>query len=279
LKYRVAPATVKGVASDRVSISEKPAGTAEEVLVALLDLTGHWLTPERADEFGVPTDELHREILLPLLPAMITDRAIRHHWREQRASGFFARLLAHLEMDAPQPMWEPADFEIHVTASYSAGADAKALADTLLSEESLRDLAAAMMNRMLEVAWPELPTRRAATEPAVESARIVPEVVESAELPAEHVVIGSEEAGPWFEEQTTEEPAVVFDAVASAEPVADTALVPTPVVALPAQSFRPKLPNYRQNPIAGRIDARSFRFNDWLAVNPLARRFRGPSRI
>ncbi len=109
----------------------------------------------------IPDDELHREILVPLLPAMLGDKAIRQHWREQAATGFVARIAAHVEAGAPAPRWLPGDFEIHVTASYLAAPDAKALADTLLSEESLREMTAALMNQVLGAVWPKLPAAEA----------------------------------------------------------------------------------------------------------------------
>lgn len=139
----------------------KPAGTALEVLTLVLDESVSALNA--GDGLQIPDDELHREILVPLLPAMLGDRAIRQHWREQSASGFLARLAAHLEGDAHAPQWVAADFEIHVTASYLAGPDAKALADTLLSEESLREMTAELMNQILHVVWGRLPVAAPAT--------------------------------------------------------------------------------------------------------------------
>jgi hypothetical protein len=118
------------------------AGTPAEVFTRLLDAIVAQLGPENVATLDVPTDELHQEILLPLMPSMLADRAIRNHWREQRGNSFFGRLQNHMAGDSSRPSWTADDFEIHVTASYSAGADARALADTLLSEESLRDLAA-----------------------------------------------------------------------------------------------------------------------------------------
>jgi hypothetical protein len=84
---------------------------------------------------------------------MLADAAIRGHWTEQHATGFVARIGRHFEDGDPAPRWTPGDFEIHVTASYSAGADARALADTLLSEESLRDMTAGLMNQLLDALW------------------------------------------------------------------------------------------------------------------------------
>lgn len=79
-----------------------------------------------------PDDEIHRDILIPLLPAMLGDAAIREHWS---AAGIAVR------------EWVADDFEIPVTASYHASPDARALADTLLAEPSFRELCAALLNQ------------------------------------------------------------------------------------------------------------------------------------
>ncbi len=86
---------------------------------------------------------MHREILLPLLPALLADAAIREYWSTRRERGIFASLS-----NDPGALWEAGDFEIPVAASYSAGPDAKALADTLLSEAELREFAAALLNQL-----------------------------------------------------------------------------------------------------------------------------------
>ena len=125
-----------------------------ELFHRLLDESAAWLAAPESAGIAIPDDDLHREIIVPLLPAMLGDKAIRAHWIEQTATGFPARLVRHCENNEPVPRWLPGDFEIHVTASYSAGADARALADTLLSEDSLRDMAAALMNQILDVLWP-----------------------------------------------------------------------------------------------------------------------------
>jgi hypothetical protein len=136
----------------------------------------------RITVLAVPDDELHREILLPLLPAMLGDKAIRQGWREGLA-GFFSRVRLHIEGDGPAPRWLPHDFEIPVASSYLAGPDAKALADALLSEPSLRDLAAALMNRVLENVWTRLPV--AAPSSAEPGATEVPELVEPTRIAPE----------------------------------------------------------------------------------------------
>jgi hypothetical protein len=128
----------------------------EELFRRLLDESSTLLSAPESAGIEIPEDDLHREIIVPLLPAMLADVAIRAHWNEQAATGFVARIGRHFENREPAPRWTPGDFEIHVTASYSAGADARALADTLLSEESLRDMTAALMNQLLDALWPSL---------------------------------------------------------------------------------------------------------------------------
>lgn len=125
----------------------------EAAFLRLLDASAAALAPECVGTLHLPDDEIHREILLPLLPSMIMDQTIRGFWRDRPATGFVARLKSALETGA-QPKWTAMDFEIHVTSSYLAGADARALADTLLSEAALRDLTAAVMNTVLAQMWP-----------------------------------------------------------------------------------------------------------------------------
>ncbi|MEO6740692.1 MAG: hypothetical protein ABIP20_10585 [Chthoniobacteraceae bacterium] len=148
-----------------------PNPQSEELFRRLLDESAARLAATEGAGIAIPDDDLHRDIIVPLLPAMLGDKSIRQHWSEQAATGFPARLARHLDGGEPAPRWLPGDFEIHVTASYSAGADARALADTLLSEDSLREMAATLMNQLLDVLWPSL-----APAPAVAPAEPEPAV-------------------------------------------------------------------------------------------------------
>lgn len=161
---------------------------------AILDRTIVELEPGRAIE--IPPDEMHQDILLPLLPAMLTDRAIRQSWIGQTASGFCSRLREHLQSGtAAPPRWSADDFEIHVTSSYLAGPDAKALADTLLSEPSIRELTADLMNRLLDLVWPGLASLSMPaippSEPAGESAIQLPVAVKSESVRQDTEVVGT----------------------------------------------------------------------------------------
>ena len=160
-----------------------PLSSSEEIFHRLLDESAALLAVPESPGIAIPDDELHREIIVPLLPAMLADTAIRGHWSEQAATGFVARIGRHFANGDPAPRWTPGDFEIHVTASFSAGADARALADTLLSEESLRDMTAALMNQLLDVLWPSL----APAPPTLPSE--IPAKIESsvAEIPASEI--------------------------------------------------------------------------------------------
>ena len=133
-----------------------PQSSPNEIFHRLLDESSVLLATPESRGIAIPDDDLHREIIVPLLPAMLADAAIRGHWNEQHATGFIARTARHFENGEAAPRWTPGDFEIHVTASYSAGPDARALADTLLSEDSLRDMTAALMNQLLDALWPSL---------------------------------------------------------------------------------------------------------------------------
>ena len=155
-------ATIAAIATTMNS----PFHSSEEIFHRLLDESSALLAAPGSAGIAIPDDELHREIIVPLLPAMLGDKAIRGHWSEQAATGFVARIARHFENGDPAPRWTPGDFEIHVTASYSAGADARALADTLLSEESLRDMTATLMNQLLDTLWLSLaPAASASAEP------------------------------------------------------------------------------------------------------------------
>ncbi len=129
--------------------------THSEIFSRLLDESAAIIANPGA--LALPPDELHTEILLPLLPAMLRDHAIRDAWRGHAGRGFFERMQAGIEDAGTMPCWEPGDFEIQAAASYLAGPDAQALADTLRSEDPLRDITSALMNRILEIVWPTLP--------------------------------------------------------------------------------------------------------------------------
>jgi hypothetical protein len=248
----------EGVASERVpgTTSDQFTGSPAEVFNNLLDAMVAQLAPENAGSLDVPSDELHQEILLPLLPAMLADKAIRNHWREQKSSGFFARLQSHLRGEAPRPDWSPGDFEIHVTASYSAEPDARALADTLLSEESLRDLTAALVNQLLEPVWAQLPAApEAPAEVLPEPQLVSPAAREPLAAPVEVPSPAEREApaAPLPEVATTSAaPAWRFGTIARYRP------------------FRPQPWQTRHNPLAGTHGPPGFA--DPLARNPLEQR-------
>jgi hypothetical protein len=254
--------------------SFKPAGTPVEVLARLLDASAACLDGQAGLE--VPDDELHREILLPLLPAMLGDKAIRQHWREQAATGFLARLAAHLEGRAPVPRWEAADFEVHVSTSYLAGPDAKALADTLLSEESLRDLTAALMNQVLERVWATLPVAAPIPVAVPEEPEPVVEAVEAVEIAEVPVAVEMEvEVAPAVEiepevemEEVVESPAAESEELVAASSASTLAWL-TPVPELPA--IQRVL--IRLNPIRGTVHTfGGLGQLGWQARNPLKRR-------
>ena len=164
-----------------------PHPSSEEIFHRLLDESSALLAAPESRGIAIPDDELHREIIIPLLPAMLADAAIRGHWSEQAATGFVARIGRHFENGEAAPRWTPGDFEIHVTASFSAGADARALADTLLSEDSLRDMTATLMNQLLDALWPSLAPAPSVVpaEPATEFPAPAAEEIPEPIIPAE----------------------------------------------------------------------------------------------
>ncbi|MEQ1854517.1 MAG: hypothetical protein ABMA01_23345 [Chthoniobacteraceae bacterium] len=221
---------------------------ADATFERLLDESAALLHEPHLGALAFPDDELHREILLPLLPALLGDKAIRKHWQERTATGFLTRLKRHLQAGEAEPRWEADDFEIHVTASYAAGPDAKALADTLLSEDSLREMAAGLMNQILEAVRVALPS------PAIEV------VTAAAEIPEAAVVEPVLEAAP-----VTEPP------VAPAAPRAAFVLPPLPAAMFAHRLRRKAVRSGRENPISG---TRSWRGKigepDWSRGYPIA---------
>ena len=77
----------------------------EEFFHRLLDESSTLLAAPKSAGIAIPDDELHREIIVPLLPAMLADAAIRGHWSEQAATGFEARLARHFQSGDPTPRW------------------------------------------------------------------------------------------------------------------------------------------------------------------------------
>jgi hypothetical protein len=240
------------------------AGTPAEIFARLLDESVACLAGPA--DLEIPDDDLHREILLPLLPAMLGDKAIRQHWRGQAATGFYARLVAHVETGAALPVWQPGDFEIHVTASYLAGPDAKALADTLLSEESLRDLTAALMNQVLGVARAKLPLAAPMPVPEILIPAAEPIAIEVAQpKPLVPVLLSEVEvAASEIEPAPEEEPAA--------------ALAPFPLSSVPSAQEEAEAMGRierlltKQNPIRGTHHTfGGLSDRGWLGRNPLKR--------
>ena len=199
----------------------------EEPFHRLLDESSAMLAAPESAGLAIPDDDLHREIIVPLLPAMLADAAIRQHWSEQTATGFLARIARHFDGGDPAPRWLPGDFEIHVTASYSAGPDARALADTLLSEESLRDMTAALMNQLLDVLWPSL-------APAPSAIPAEPQA--AAEIPADEISVPV----------ATEIPEPIIPSVPEMEPVSalpaeNAEEILKPVILAPATEPEPAI--------------------------------------
>ncbi len=257
------------MASDSASgiSSARLAGTPAEVFTRLLDLIVAQLAPENLAKLDVPSDELHQEILIPLLPAMLGDKAIRNHWREQKGHTFFSRLQSHMVGEAPQPGFAASDFEIHVTASYSAGADARALADTLLSEESLRDLAANLVNTLLGPAWSQLPVEEEVTPEEVEAPSELAPAAEEEVVPAATGAAVSESGDV---AEPAHDMGEFVDEAPAAAPPRHPVRPPKVGFVVHAPPFRPQPWRTQHNPLVG-TQAMSG-FPNSLARNPLGHR-------
>ncbi len=239
LAARARALTIAASIAAILSAMSPPHPSSEEIFHRLLDESSALLAaPERAG-IVIPDDELHSEIIVPLLPAMLGDKAIRGHWSGQHATGFPMRLARHFENGDPPPRWTPDDFEIHVTASFSAGPDARALADTLLSEESLRDMAAALMNQLLDVLWPSLvPAPAEVPSEAGPAIKIPPAETPAAEIPALEI------PEPIETPAAAEIPEPIEPVIEVSEPILLTERMPAPEPApelVPASEPEPEL--------------------------------------
>lgn len=245
-----------------------PHPLPEEIFRRLLDESSAVLGAPHDAGVTFPDDDLHREIFLPLLPALLGDEAIRSHWHAQAATGFVARITRHLQDGDAAPRWQAGDFEIHVTASYIAGPDAKALADTLLSEDSLRDMAAALMNQILDAVWSKLATPAAEAEAG--TAEIAPIAV--VEIEEEAVVMPAVEAAVEIApvpKLPVAEPQLEIAAAWKSAP--HFAWLPLHAAMLAQRLKWKAIRGSRENPISGsRTSHGGLGARDWRAGYPLA---------
>lgn len=100
-----------------------------------------------------PQDTEHAEIILPLLPSMLRDAAIRKHLSSDE-SGIISRLARHVmgerqsRDDAHNLKWTVGDLLIPAGVTNKAGEEAQSLGETLLSDERFRTLTADVLNRV-----------------------------------------------------------------------------------------------------------------------------------
>jgi hypothetical protein len=117
---------------------------AENLQAARLDGRTHLQFPQDTD---------HAEIILPLLPSMLRDAAIRKHLSSDE-SGIISRLARHVmgerqsRDDAHNLKWAPTDLLVPLRVSIKAGEEARSLAETLLSDERQRTLTSDVLNRV-----------------------------------------------------------------------------------------------------------------------------------
>ena len=143
------------------TIDLTPQGAMVRVITELAFVLGP--ANREKSHFRVPDDEMHREVILPLLPAMLDDAAIRRHLNQRGETGILARLAKHVmgsrgeRLDAaPNLKWSADDLLFPVAVSKQAGAEAKQLAEWLLNDGHARSCAAEVLNGALAEAWPSL---------------------------------------------------------------------------------------------------------------------------
>ena len=143
------------------TIDLTPQGAMVKVLNELAFVLGS--ANREQSQIPFPDDEMHRDVILPLLPAMLGDAAIRNHLNQRGDASIIARLAKHVmgsreeRLDtAPNLKWSGDDLNFPVAVTQKAGADAKQLADWLRNDGHARNCTAEVLNSALAEAWPAL---------------------------------------------------------------------------------------------------------------------------
>jgi hypothetical protein len=139
--------------------------TPQGAMVKVLNELAFVLGPANREQsqFPFPDDEMHRDVILPFLPAMLGDAAIRNHLNQRGDASIVARLAKHVmgsreeRLDtAPNLKWAGDDLIFPVAVTRLAGAEAKQLAEWLLNDGHARACTAEVLNSALAEAWPAL---------------------------------------------------------------------------------------------------------------------------
>ena len=139
--------------------------TLPGAVTRVLDELAFVLAPENREKstLQIPDDEIHKDVILPLLPALLGDAAIRSHFRQVGEEGIVTRLAKHVMgrreerlETAPNLKWTANDLKIPIPVSLQAGNSAKELATWMLNDEHTRVCAANILNSALTDAWPAL---------------------------------------------------------------------------------------------------------------------------
>lgn len=139
--------------------------TAQGAMVRVLNELAFVLGPQNREksELRFPDDEIHREYILPFLPAMLGDAAIRGYLFTSGDAGIVARLAKHVMGNrkehletAPSLKWSPDDLIFPVAVTRNGGAEARQLAEWLLNDAQARTTTADVLNASLTAAWPSL---------------------------------------------------------------------------------------------------------------------------
>ena len=138
-----------------------PQGARERVLDELAFVLG----PENRQQSTLkfPDDDIHQEMLLPFLPPLLRDSAVRKHLCEPGEAGIVGRLARHVlgsrqeRLGSPPNLrWAESDLAFPPIVATKAGAEARQLASSLLTDLQLRQNAAAVLNQALGEALPGL---------------------------------------------------------------------------------------------------------------------------
>jgi hypothetical protein len=131
----------------------------------VLDALAFVLNPENRERTNLsfPDDEEHKDIICPLLPAMLRDQSIRDELTRNAKDGIVGRLAGHVMGTRQQRAtsiqalkWTAEDLKFAAKITKLAGADARELADAVYDDDDLRHKTAEVLNKALQEAWPAL---------------------------------------------------------------------------------------------------------------------------
>jgi len=139
--------------------------TPQGAMVRVLNELAFVLGPANREQsqLSLPDDEIHKDVILPLLPSLLGDASIRNYLNKRGDDSIVARIAKHVigsreeRLDsAPNLKWVADDLLLPVAVTKHAGAEARQLAEWLLNDGHARACTAEVLNCALSEAWPAL---------------------------------------------------------------------------------------------------------------------------